>query len=107
MEKHGCSAGVECRLGDGLCALKPCEADDIVIAGCTGVTAAAILGAAQPFWQPGKRFVFVPATGGAQSCAAGFGAMAFLCWTRRPVQAAGRFYTVMCAEYTGQVHTPC
>lgn len=33
VEKHGCSAGVECRLGDGLCALKPCEADDIVIAG--------------------------------------------------------------------------
>ena len=105
VEKHGCSAGVECRLGDGLCALKPCEADDIVIAGVSGVTAAAILGAAQPFWQPGKRFVFVPATRRAELRGWLWG-HGFSLLDETPVQAAGRFYTVMCAEYTGQVHTP-
>lgn len=105
VEKHGCSAGVECRLGNGLCALKPCEADDIVIAGVSGVTAAAILGAAQPFWQPGKRFVFVPATRRAELRGWLWG-HGFSLLDETPVQAAGRFYTVMCAEYTGQVYTP-
>ena len=71
----------------------------------SGVTAAAILGAAQPFWQPGKRFVFVPATRRAELRGWLWG-HGFSLLDETPVQAAGRFYTVMCAEYTGQVHTP-
>ncbi|MDO5602944.1 MAG: class I SAM-dependent methyltransferase, partial [Oscillospiraceae bacterium] len=53
---------VECRLGDGLTALRPEEADDIVMAGISGVTAAEILAASPSFWQEDKRFIFVPAS---------------------------------------------
>ena len=40
---HGCEDVVECRLGAGLSVLRPGEADDIVIAGVSGVTVCGML----------------------------------------------------------------
>ena len=40
---HGCGDVVECRLGAGLSVLRPGEADDIVIAGVSGVTVCEML----------------------------------------------------------------
>ena len=100
VEKHGCGAVVECRLGDGLSVLEPYEADDIVIAGVSGVTAAEMLAAAPQFWQAGRRFIFVPATKRAE-LRGWLWKNGFSLLEETPVQAAGRFYTALCAEYTG------
>lgn len=105
VEKHGCGAVVECRLGDGLSVLEPYEADDIVIAGVSGVTAAEMLAAAPQFWQAGRRFIFVPATKRAE-LRGWLWKNGFSLLEETPVQAAGRFYTALCAEYTGRGHAP-
>ena len=73
---HGCGDVVECRLGAGLSVLRPGEADDIVIAGVSGVTVCEML---------------------EQAPEAFYAA---------PVLAAGRYYTVMHAAYTGGTETP-
>lgn len=92
---------VECRLGDGLTALRPEEADDIVMAGISGVTAAEILAASPSFWQEDKRFIFVPASKTADLrrwlCGHGFKIEA-----ERAAWAAGHIYAVLCARYTGE-----
>lgn len=81
VEKHRCGAAVECRLGDGLHVLSPDEADDIVIAGVSGVTAAEMLAAAPQFWRRASgSFLCRPPS--AQSCAAGCGKMAFRFWMK-------------------------
>ena len=105
VEKHRCGAAVECRLGDGLHVLSPDEADDIVIAGVSGVTAAEMLAAAPQFWRAGKRFIFVPATKRAE-LRGWLWKNGFSLLDETPVQAAGRFYTALCAEYTGRVREP-
>lgn len=105
VEKHRCGAAVECRLGDGLHVLSPDEADDIVIAGVSGVTAAEMLAAAPQFWWAGKRFIFVPATKRAE-LRGWLWKNGFSLLDETPVQAAGRFYTALCAEYTGRVREP-
>ena len=80
---HGCGDVVECRLGAGLSVLRPGEADDIVIAGVSGVTVCGMLEQApEAFYaaKPDMRFIFIPATkhpflrrwlGTARLCAAG------------------------------------
>ena len=105
VEKHRCGAAVECRLGDGLHVLSPDEADDIVIAGVSGVTAAEMLAAAPQFWRAGKRFIFVPATKRAE-LRGWLWKNGFSLLDETPVHAAGRFYTALCAEYTGRVREP-
>ena len=63
---HGCGDVVECRLGAGLSVLRPGEADDIVIAGVSGVTRHAL------HLHPGyKAPFFAPLAGTARLCAAG------------------------------------
>ncbi len=62
---HGCGDVVECRLGAGLSVLRPGEADDIVIAGVSGVTVCEMLEQApEAFYaaKPDMRFIFIPAT---------------------------------------------
>lgn len=102
---HGCESKVECRLGDGLSALVPGEAQDIVIAGVSGVTICNILAAAPAFWQARSRYIFVPASKHevlrAWLCANGFSLE-----DETPVCAASRYYTVLCAAYTGEVAAP-
>lgn len=102
--RMGC-ANVECRLGDGLSVLRPGEAQDIVIAGVSGVTAAAVLAAAPHPFSLGTRFIFVPPT--KHGVLRGFLAQhGFELLDETPVRAAGRLYTVMCAEYTGNIWWP-
>lgn len=91
----------ECRLGDGLTVLAPGEATDIVIAGVSGVTACEILAAGRDKWTQGVRFIFVPPT--KHYVLRRFLAEnGFELLDETPVCAAGRTYTVLCAEYTGR-----
>ena len=101
----GLADKVECRLGDGLAVLRPDEAQDIVIAGVSGVTAAQILDAAPFVPAVGTRFIFVPPSKhGVLRRHLACGGYALRDET--PVRAAGRLYTVLCAEYTGAPRTP-
>lgn len=104
-EEFSCGDRVECRLGDGLTVLAPGEAQDIVIAGVSGVTAAEMLGAAPFPFETGTRFTFVPPTK--------HGVLRDFLWRHgfslvgeTPVLAAGRTYTALCAEYTGAARAP-
>ena len=80
VEKHRCGAAVECRLGDGLHVLSPDEADDIVIAGVSGVTAAEMPLHRSSGGRASGSFLCRPPS--AQSCAAGCGKMAFRFWMK-------------------------
>jgi len=105
---HGCGDVVECRLGAGLSVLHPGEADDIVIAGVSGVTVCEMLEQApEAFYaaKPGMRFIFIPATKHPflRRWLAQHG---FALLDETPVLAAGRYYTVMHAAYTGGTETP-
>lgn len=94
----------ECRLGDGLTVLAPGEATDVVIAGVSGVTACEILAAGRDKWAQGVRFIFVPPT--KHYVLRRFLAEnGFALLDETPVCAAGRYYTVLCAEYTGEAHS--
>ena len=87
LEHAGCKDRVELRLGDGLSVLSAGEVGTIVLAGVSAQTTWEIIEQAPWVSQVGgPRLVMVPAT--------------------RPVQAAGRWYAVMAAEYTGEVRTP-
>lgn len=101
VQQAGCGGLVQCRLGDGLDALAPDEAQDIVVAGLSGETIAALLGRVSWVRNGRLNFVFVPA--------------ARPNWLRRwllqngfairaetPVEEKGKFYTTMQAVYTGQ-----
>ena len=87
LEHAGCKDRVELRLGDGLSVLSAGEVGTIVLAGVSAQTTWEIIEQAPWVSQVGgPRLVMVPAT--------------------RPVQAAGRWYAVMAAEYTGEVRIP-
>lgn len=102
---HAPGENAECRLGNGLSVLRPGEAQDIILAGISGVTITQILAAAPDFWRADTRFIFVPSAKHAvlrrYLCENGFSLLG-----ETPVQAAGRFYTVLCAQYTGCAETP-
>lgn len=106
LQNAGCQDRAELRLGDGLSVLSPGEVGTVVLAGVSAQTAWQIVEAAPWVAQPGgPRLVLVPATRHASLrrwlWQHGFALVADL-----PVQAAGRWYAVMAAEYTGAVHTP-
>lgn len=106
LEAAGCQDKVELRLGDGLSVLREGEAATIVLAGVSAQTTWEILEKAPWVFQPGgPRLVLVPATR--------HGDLRRWLWQKgfalaadRPVQAAGRWYAVMAAEYTGQSRQP-
>lgn len=105
---HGCGDVVECRLGAGLLCCARAEADDIVIAGVSGVTVCEMLEQApEAFYaaKPDMRFIFIPATKHPflRRWLAQHG---FALLDETPVLAAGRYYTVMHAAYTGGTETP-
>ena len=58
----GCENIVECRLGAGLSVLRAGEADDVILAGVSGVTVTQILQDAPFAFSGNERFVFIPAT---------------------------------------------
>lgn len=104
-EAAGCMDRVELRLGGGLAPLAPGEARDIIIAGMSAGTIEEILEAGSWVKRPELRLVLVPATRHGQLrawlCHNGFALV-----EDRPVQANGRWYAVMAAEYTGTVTRP-
>lgn len=106
VEAAGCADRVELRLGDGLSVLQPGEVSTIVLAGVSAQTTWEILEQAPWVFAPeGPRLVLVPATR--------HGELRRWLWEHgfalaadRPVQAAGRWYAVMAAEYTGRTRQP-
>ena len=106
LEHAECEDRVELRLGDGLSVLSPGEVGTIVLAGVSAQTTWEILEKAPwVFSKNGPRLVMVPATRHSDLrrwlWENGFALVA-----DRPVQAAGRWYAVMAAEYTGEKHEP-
>ncbi len=106
LEHAECEDRVELRLGDGLSVLSPGEVGTIVLAGVSAQTTWEILEKAPwVFGKNGPRLVLVPATRHSDLrrwlWEHGFALVA-----DRPVQAAGRWYAVMAAEYTGEKHEP-
>ncbi len=103
LENAGCLDRAELRLGDGLSVLSAGEVGSIVLAGVSAQTTWEIIEKAP--WVSavgGPRLVMVPATRHSELrrwlWQHGFALVA-----DRPVQAAGRWYAVMAAEYTGEV----
>ncbi len=106
LENAGCLDRAELRLGDGLSVLSAGEVGSIVLAGVSAQTTWEIIEKAP--WVSavgGPRLVMVPATRHSELrrwlWQHGFALVA-----DRPVQAAGRWYAVMAAEYTGEVTEP-
>ncbi|MBQ7859614.1 MAG: SAM-dependent methyltransferase [Faecalibacterium sp.] len=96
-----CEDRVDLRLGDGLSVLQPYEVGTVVLAGVSAQTTIEILQAAPWVFSPqGPRLVLVPATKHATLRGwlyqQGFALAADL-----PVQAGGKWYAVMAADYTG------
>ena len=106
LEHTNCQDRAELRLGDGLSVLSAGEVGSIVLAGVSAQTTWEIVERAP--WVStvgGPRLVLVPATRHSD--------LRRWLWTHgfalladRPVQAAGRWYAVMAAEYTGETHEP-
>ena len=106
LEHAGCKDRAELRLGDGLSVLTENEVGSIVLAGVSAQTTWEILEKAPwVFTVGGPRIIMIPATR--------HDALRRWLWEHgfsfaadRPVQAAGRWYAVMAAEYTGEVTEP-
>ena len=106
LEHAGCKDRAELRLGDGLSVLTENEVGSIVLAGVSAQTTWEILEKAPwVFTVGGPRIIMIPATR--------HDALRRWLWEHgfsfaadRPVQAAGRWYAVMAAEYTGRVYVP-
>lgn len=105
VRQTGCGDVVDCRLGDGLCALAPGEAGQVVIAGLSAETMAGILEKAPWVAEEKTRLVLVPASRHDHLrrwlCQSGFGIE-----EETPVLEKGRCYTALAASYTGLKHTP-
>ena len=106
LEHAGCKDRAELRLGDGLSVLTENEVGSIVLAGVSAQTTWEILEKAPwVFTVRGPRIIMIPATRHSE--------LRRWLWTHgfafvadRPVQAAGRWYAVMNARYTGACHEP-
>ena len=106
LEYAGCKDRAELRLGDGLSVLSPGEVSTIVLAGVSAQTTWEIIEKAPWVSAPGgPRLVMVPATRHSD-LRRWLWEHGFALAADRPVQAAGRWYAVMAAEYTGEVKTP-
>ena len=102
LERAGLAQRTELRLGDGLSVLAPGEVGTIIVAGVSAQTTIDMLAAAPWIFDPqGPRLVLVPATKHAV-LRAWLAQNGFALLRDCPVQAAGRWYAVMAAEYTGR-----
>ena len=102
LENAGCLDRAELRLGDGLSVLSAGEVGSIVLAGVSAQTTWEIIEKAP--WVSavgGPRLVMVPATRHSE-LRRWLWQHGFALVVDRPVQAAGRWYAVMAAEYTGE-----
>lgn len=103
--EYHCEDKVELRLGSGLDPLSPGEAQSIVMAGVSAQTTIEILEAAPWVNTEGLRLVCIPATK-VWVLRRWLWEHGFEIKADHPVRAAGRWYTVLAAEYTGSVHQP-
>ncbi len=100
-----CEDVVELRLGDGLTVLAPGEVGTVVLAGVSAQTTIEILEAAPWVFAPGgPRLVLVPATKHA-TLRGWLYQKGFALADDRPIQAAGKWYAVMAADYTGEAQS--
>ncbi len=98
--KNNCKNAV-CRLGNGLEIIKEHEVSDIVIAGLSGVTIAQIIEKAKNFHKKEYNFVLVPASK-PDYLRRYLYENGFALLNEKPVLAAGKVYTVMQCQYTGE-----
>lgn len=96
---------IEFRLGSGLSVLEPGEADEIVIAGMGAETILEILDAAPWVRSPACNLVLVPATKHS-ILRRGLARRGFALQGETLCSAAGRWYAVMNARYTGEAREP-
>lgn len=106
LKNANCADRAELRLGDGLSVLSENEVGSIVLAGVSAQTSWEILEKAPwVFSVGGPRIILIPATRHSDLrrwlWEHGFALVA-----DRPIQAAGRWYAVMAAEYTGEKRQP-
>ena len=106
LEHADCQDRAELRLGDGLSVLSENEVGSIVLAGVSAQTTWEILEKAPwVFCKGGPRIIMIPATRH-DALRRWLWEHGFSFTADRPVQAAGRWYAVMAAEYTGEVREP-
>ncbi len=106
LKNANCEDRAELRLGDGLSVLKENEVGSIVLAGVSAQTSWEILEKAPwVFTVGGPRIILIPATRHSE-LRRWLWEHGFALAADRPVQAAGRWYAVMAAEYTGEVRKP-
>ena len=106
LEHAGCEDRAELRLGDGLSVLTENEVGSIVLAGVSAQPTWEILEKAPwVFRKGGPRIIMIPATRH-DALRRWLWEHGFAFIADRPVQAAGRWYAVMAAEYTGETHEP-
>lgn len=104
IEAAHCQDRVELRLGDGLSVLSAGEVGTVVIAGVSAQTAWEMVEAAPWVSAPGgPRLVLIPATRH-DELRRWLAEHGFRLVCDRPVEAAGRWYAVMAAEYDGHCH---
>ena len=104
-EEAGCLHKVEFRLGDGLQVVQPGEVDSIVLAGMSAQTIIEILQQAPWVKEYATRLVFVPATK-PEVLRQWLWEQGFSLLEERVAKAAGRWYAIFSAEYTGVPYVP-
>ncbi len=101
----GCADRIDFRLGDGLQVVQPGEVDTIILAGISAQTTIEILEAAPWIKQQGMRLICVPATK-AWVLRQWLWRNGFELHQEKLAKAAGRWYAVMGADYTGNCCEP-
>lgn len=105
VRQTSCGHVVDCRLGDGLSALVPGEAQEIIIAGLSGPTIVQLLAGHPWVFSPQVHLVLVPASRHAflrrWLCENGFAIEAEV-----PVLEKGRGYSVLSVYYSGDCFAP-
>ncbi len=97
--RYGVANALSLRCCDGLAAVRPDEADDIVIAGMGGELIAAIVAAADWLRDPAKRLILQPMSS-AEDLRGYLRTHSFLIEREVPVTDNDRVYTVMLARYS-------
>ncbi len=102
VQAAGLAQAIDVRLGAGLHTVSPDEVDDIVIAGMGGETIAEILSEAPWVRHPRYRLILQPMTR-AEKLRAYLFTAGFVIREERIAQVGRHWYTVLCAEYSGEV----
>lgn len=102
IEAYGLSDKIITFTGDGLQTLTPDMAQDIIIAGMGGELIAAILGAAAWVKNPAYRLILQPMTH-PERLRAWLFSNGFSIIDERAACEAGKVYTVICAEFSGEI----